>query len=298
MNKIAKGALIAGVGLCIVGTVLSAVGYFAGGRDFTYDSDTVHLVHVSDKADADENYAVMEKQQMDAFTKLNVKFENFDLDIRTSADDKYYMEYKIEKNGRENPLTWENQDGTLTLRESDVGKGGYSISFTPGILGTPIAEQRIHEVINSVILYLPTQAQLSEAELRLADGDVIAEQLLCKKLTASLTDGDILIRKAELTDADITLHDGDVNIGDSRFHGNVKIDSTDGDVFVELENGNAAKTDIFLETKDGEIDTDGLLQGKYNRKEEPSAYESKVDNAAATLRIKCRDGDIFLTETE
>ena len=48
----------------------------------------------------------MKKEQIDDFTKLNVDFEDFDLDIRTSDDDHYYMEYKLEKNGRKNPLTW------------------------------------------------------------------------------------------------------------------------------------------------------------------------------------------------
>ena len=46
-----------------------------------------------------KNLTVMKKEQIDDFTKLNVDFEDFDLDIRTSDDDHYYMEYKLEKTG-------------------------------------------------------------------------------------------------------------------------------------------------------------------------------------------------------
>ena len=45
-----------------------------------------------------KSYSI-EKEQIDDFTKLNVDFEDFDLDIRTSDDDHYYMEYKLEKTG-------------------------------------------------------------------------------------------------------------------------------------------------------------------------------------------------------
>ena len=78
----------------------------------------------------------MKKEQIDDFTKLNVDFENFDLDIRTSDDDHYYMEYKLEKNGRKNPLTWKDKDGELTLEESAGGSGSYYITYDLGIFST------------------------------------------------------------------------------------------------------------------------------------------------------------------
>ena len=59
-------------------------------------------------------------------------FEDFDLDIRTSDDDHYYMEYKLEKNGRKNPLTWKDKDGELTLEEPAGGSGSYYIPMIWG----------------------------------------------------------------------------------------------------------------------------------------------------------------------
>ena len=89
MNKIAKTVLMTGTALCAAGVVLSTAGYFAGGKDFTYTSD--HMYVSGGNSSSHKNLAVMKKEQIDDFTKLNVDFENFDLDIRTSDDDHYYM---------------------------------------------------------------------------------------------------------------------------------------------------------------------------------------------------------------
>ena len=88
----------------------------------------------------------MEKQQINAFTKLNVDFQNFDLDIRKSGDDCYYMEYRMEKGGNENPLTWENKDGELTLQETSGGKGSYYISYDLGNLLHHTETQKQEEI--------------------------------------------------------------------------------------------------------------------------------------------------------
>ena len=152
MNKTAKTAMITALMLCVVGMVLSTAGYFAGGKDFNDSSGHVYVSGGTDSAR--KNLEVMEKQQINAFTKLNVDFQNFDLDIRKSGDDCYYMEYRMEKGGNENPLTWENKDGELTLQETSGGKGSYYISYDLGNLLHHTETQK-QEEINTVILYVP-----------------------------------------------------------------------------------------------------------------------------------------------
>ena len=152
MNKTAKTAMITALTLCAVGMVLSTAGYFAGGKDFNDSSGHVYISGGTDSAR--KNLEVMEKQQMNAFTKLNVDFQNFDLDIRKSGDDCYYMEYRLEKGGNENPLTWENKGGELTLQETSGGKGSYYISYDLGNLLHHTETQK-QEEINTVILYVP-----------------------------------------------------------------------------------------------------------------------------------------------
>ena len=83
MNKIAKTALMTGTALCVAGVVLSTAGYFAGGKDFTYASDHVYVS--GGNSSVHKNLAVMKKEQIDDFTKLNVDFEDLDLDIRLNV---------------------------------------------------------------------------------------------------------------------------------------------------------------------------------------------------------------------
>lgn len=297
MNKIAKTVLMTGTALCVAGVVLSTAGYFAGGKDFTYTSD--HMYVSGGNSSSRKNLTVMKKEQIDDFTKLNVDFEDFDLDIRTSDDDHYYMEYKLEKNGRKNPLTWKDKDGELTLEESAGGSGSYYITYDLGIFSTHADLIEKKDALNTVVLYIPEKAQLSEAELQLSDGDLNVKELQCTdNMQLKSGNGDVTIKKAELADGQIALSDGDIQIDNSSFNGDMKINSSCGDVSVEMKNGSAEKTNIYLKTADGDVDTEGLSRGKTDNEEDTSVYENKAGASAPTLNVECSDGDITLTESE
>ncbi|MBS5543517.1 MAG: DUF4097 family beta strand repeat protein [Ruminococcus sp.] len=297
MNKIAKTVLMTGTALCAAGVVLSTAGYFAGGKDFTYTSD--HMYVSGGNSSSRKNLTVMKKEQIDDFTKLNVDFEDFDLDIRTSDDDHYYMEYKLEKNGRKNPLTWKDKDGELTLEESAGGSGSYYITYDLGIFSTHADLTEKKDALNTVVLYIPEKAQLSEAELQLSDGDLNVKELQCTdNMQLKSGNGDVTIKKAELADGQIALSDGDIQIDNSSFNGDMKINSSCGDVSVEMKNGSAEKTNIYLKATDGDVDTEGLSRGKTDNEEDTSVYENKAGASAPTLNVECSDGDITLTESE
>lgn len=206
------------------------------------------------------------------------------------------MEYRLEKGGNENPLTWENKGGELTLQETSGGKGSYYISYDLGNLLHHTETQK-QEEINTVILYVPQDARFSEARIQLADGDLTAEQFSCKNMTANFLDGDMILDQGKFADGVITLADGDLKTNHSSFSGNLEINNSDGDVFIQMENGNAAKMNIHLKTTDGDVITDNLPQGKSERKEDSSLYENNVDGATSTLNVICRDGDITLIES-
>lgn len=110
--------------------------------------------------------------------------------------------------------------------------------------------------------------------------------------------GDVTIKKAELADGQIALSDGDIQIDNSSFNGDMKINSSCGDVSVEMKNGSAEKTNIYLKAADGDVDTEGLSRGKTDNEEDPSVYENKAGASAPTLNVECSDGDITLTESE
>lgn len=304
-----------GAALCVAGVVLSTAGYFAGGKDFTYASDHVYVS--GGNSSAYKNLAVMKKEQIDDFTKLNVDFENLDLDIRTSDDDHYYMEYKLEKNGKKAPLTWEDKDGELTLKESEGGTGGYFITYDLGVFRTHIEQTRKEDAVNTVILYVPEKAQLLDAEIQLSDGDLTADQLLCEKMTAQLSDGDldvkelqctdnmqlksesgdVSIKRADLTDGQISLDDGELQMGNSSFNGDIEITSSNGDVSIQMKKSSVDKTNIYLKTTDGDVDTGDLSRGKSSNEEDFSVYENQVGASAPTLNVNSNDGDITLTES-
>lgn len=189
-----------------------------------------------------------------------------------------------------------NKDGELTLQETSGGKGSYYISYDLGNLLHHTETQK-QEEINTVILYVPQDARFSEARIQLADGDLTAEQFSCKNMTANFLDGDMILDQGKFADGVITLADGDLKTNHSSFSGNLEINNSDGDVFIQMENGNAAKMNIHLKTTDGDVITDNLPQGKSERKEDSSLYENNVDGATSTLNVICRDGDITLIES-
>ena len=116
-------------------------------------------------------------------------------------------------------------------------------------------------------------------------------------MTANFLDGDMILDQGKFADGVITLADGDLKTNHSSFSGNLEINSSDGDVFIQMENGSAAKMNIHLKTTDGDVITDNLPQGKSERKEDSSLYENNVDGATSTLNVTCRDGDITLIES-
>jgi len=246
------------------------------------------------------------------------------------------MEYKLEKNGKKDPLTWEDKDGELTLKESEGGTGGYFITYDLGVFQTHIEQTQKEDAVNTVILYVPEKAQLLEAEIQLSDGDFTADQLLCEKMTAQLSDGDLMldkgvfekfeaklgdgdldvkelqctdnmqlksesgdvsIKRADLTDGQISLDDGELQMGNSSFNGDMEITSSNGDVSIQMKKSSVDKTNIYLKTTDGDVDTGDLSRGKSSNEEDFSVYENQVGTSAPTLSVKCSDGDIMLTES-
>jgi hypothetical protein len=284
MNKIAKTALMTGVALCVAGVVLSGAGYFAGGKDFTYTSD--HMYVSGGNSFPHKNLAVMKKEQIDDFTKLNVDFENFDLDIRTSDDDHYYMEYKLEKNGRKNPLTWKDKDGELTLEESAGGSGSYYITYDLGIFSTHADLTEKKDALNTVILYIPEKAQLSEAELQLSDGDLTVDKLFCKEADVKLSSGDLILTEGEIGDFTAKLGDGDF-IADKFKADQMELKNSNG--IVKADSAELGAADIELE--------DGDLNMKELRCTD--SFSLKSGNGDVVLKkAVLKDGEISLGDGE
>ena len=109
--------------------------------------------------------------------------------------------------------------------------------------------------------------------------------------------GDVSIKRADLTDGQISLDDGELQMGNSSFNGDMEITSSNGDVSIQMKKSSVDKTNIYLKTTDGDVDTGDLSRGKSSNEEDFSVYENQVGTSAPTLSVKCSDGDIMLTES-
>ena len=76
---------------------------------------------------------------------------------------------------------------------------------------------------------MPENAELSESDIHLSDGDLNAEQLICEKMTVKLLNGDMNLDRGAFKDFETTLGDGDLEIGDIRT-GFLKLKNSNGDV--------------------------------------------------------------------
>lgn len=86
-----------------------------------------------------------------------------------------------------------------------------------------------------MVLYIPEKAQLSEAELQLSDGDLAADQLLCKEMTLELLSGDLMLDKGEFEKFDAKLSDGDLNVKELQCTDNMQLKSGNGDVTIKRQ---------------------------------------------------------------
>lgn len=120
------------------------------------------------------------------------------------------------KNRKKDPLTWEDKDGKLTLKEYEGSSGNYYITYDLGIFREHVKKTETQKYLNTVILYVPENAELSEGDIHLSDGDLNAEQLLCEKMTVKLSNGDMNLDRGEFKDFEATLGDGELEIGDIR----------------------------------------------------------------------------------
>ena len=136
-------------------------------------------------------------------------------------------------------------------------------------------------------------------DISLSSDSLNVKELQCTdNMQLKSGNGDVTIKKAELADGQIALSDGDIQIDNGSFNGDMKINSSCGDISVEMKNGSVEKTNIYLKAVDGDVDTEGLSRGKSDNEEDTSVYENKVGASAPTLNVKCSDGDITLTEFE
>ncbi len=290
MKKIIKTALIVGTAFCVTGALMFVCGFAAGGKNFTYKKNHVNISVGNDLTDKDLD--VMKKQKIDSFTDLNVDFRNYDLDIRTSDDDSFYMEYKLEKTrGNRASLIWEDKNGTLTLKEAKGAGGSYFVNFDLSNLTDRSTEPEKQNEINTIILYIPQNIRLAQSSITLRDGDVTAEELAADQAELNLDSGDLYVKKGEFGQCVAELGDGDLYFDKLTADG-IDFTADSGDIILKEAETDSAEFTL----KDGNLNSSELTADKLNL----NAGSGDVCIEELTLKngdLTAGDGDMIFGES-
>ena len=286
------------VALCFIGGILIGVGYAAGGVRYLSQRDEGGRLR-------GEGKVYTETKEVPAFDKIQIDLETSDLEILPSEDDKFRVSYRVYGKKEENPLTWTNKDGLLTITEnSPVMHINFSIQdiffFAGGSEYKKISQKE------GVFLYIPAGASVKtteitsdagdmvikklntgdlsieisagdmamdhvkaeKADIDMKGGDLTGKSLSLKQLSFTGGSGDVHLNSSILSNSSINMHSGDLGMRSCTFIGKNDIDLTHGDC--QIENTSPAVTDMNwnLQTSFGDIVVpDEMLQkaGSQNR---------------------------------
>lgn len=305
-----KITLLTGLTFCIMGGILTCAGRAAGGMNALATHQEQNSTSSSHK-----NMITKKKSEIDKFQNLQVNMKHLDLYIRTSKDNKYYMEYVLQQVNGKNPLTCQSTQDTLTLTE-EIGKtASYYREIHLGIGTSLLGRHRTENYKNIVILYLPAQAVLRECEISLnkgdteiknltADnlnctlksGDFSADKLTANNLNCTLKSGDFSADRLTVDAGKITMDGGDIDCRHTTLNQKLTMQSKEGDISIAIPSRILPKISVQAYTREGDIDAARKYKGKLtiDRKNDTRSYTANEGSFLPQLSIRTEDGDIEL----
>lgn len=283
-NKI---TVFIGLFFCTAGSILFCAGKAAGGKEY--------LVNRENPALSEDNDTVaMEKKEISSYQNLQVDMKHLDLYILESDDDRYYMEYVLQKTKEKNPLCCQYCGDTLILTEEDGKTASYYQEIKIGIGAFLLGKQNTREYKNIVILYIPSDEKLNGCQIKLNRGDMEIKQLTAKKLNCSLESGDFSADNLLADEGDIILKNGDIDCSSLSFTEELIMKSVDGDISLKVLPELAHNVSILGCTKEGDIDAARKYKGSLHRNDENDTYcyTAKEDSRLPMLSLYTEYGDI------
>lgn len=321
MTKFIKISLLTGI-LCLVfGTGLFIAGAVMGGGKFAKNLDFSSML-TTDSKHLKKEYATLKKTKIDDFDKIDVKLNTIDIKIAESDDNNCYIEYNLKKENGEIPVIYEVDNKEFKLRQkSNHVSINMDLSGLAYILGG--AENYVRE--NQVVLYIPEGKTIAKSEIDTSDGDVKIEGLKSDNLNLSVDYGDTKLENSEIRNGRISSADGDIDVRETKlenieindsygdvkckqcsfsnvnvklsageikiynpyFEGDVKLESSFGDVKIESDD-ELKDTSIDAKTSFGDVKVSSNITGERTE----TSFERNIENQVAKLQIKCSDGDI------
>ena len=133
MKSWVKAWLVAGVGCCVCGAILTGIGVASGGGKYVKAADLNKMDGAAKKGD---NEVLLEKTKLDDFDSVDISMTDMNLQVVPSDDRFCYISYQASDQTKD-PMSYQVKDGKLTIRENDnTGKFYYHVDivFLSGLL--------------------------------------------------------------------------------------------------------------------------------------------------------------------
>ncbi len=291
--------------LCVLGLLLSGVGFLGGGMDYIKNTD-INSWDVSENANAPK-YA-LDKTKLEKLSSLNVSMDNLDFVVKPSGDDNFYLSYKISGGYKEAPLSYNVSDGCLNISEN--ARSSSIVYIDVNFLINAFTSDTITQKNDEVVLYVPEGTTLTDSAIDLEDGALVLSQLAftnstieadygdmvlsatnCQNTTIQSDYGSITLNGNHLSDSTVTTNEGDIDASSLRCEKAVNVSSDYGDIVLALSN--PENLAITADSDYGDI-VPSFIQGTLTTGSDKAHFTNNLTNATGSLTVKTNDGDIVL----
>ncbi len=225
------------LGLLTMGTILSLIGYLAGGW--------------TNMKNIGKNYF---QPQTASFTDIRSIEVNERLSIMPSPDNQFHLRYYRNQHKDTDLLSHQVQDGKLTISSAFQGIVSYDGLLEP-ILNL-VNDQNI--AYYQPVLQIPKNSTIETLSGTL-QGDLYLDKVTIQNLNLTAEDGDMLIENSQLSFAHLSHLNGEVAINQSTLTSPADITDTAGSI---------------LTVEDGDFKAENLkLEGRHNI----SNYNGSID---------------------
>lgn len=336
-NQKTRKLLITGSVLCALGLVLFGSGMAAGGKDYIANTD-LNSYNGSTSSKDDGSHAVLEKTKIDSFSNLNVDFRHIDLAVRESEDDNFYLSYNVETTKGIIPVSWQVNNDTLNLSETNGHVTSGYVHIDVGFLKDLLTVHHVSDDIsdNQVVVYIPRNQKLDSFSCQIDEGDLKLDAMNCQNFTleskqgdltlenltvenGSVSDkegdvsisesslnnleldcsaGDLTMKSSSFSDSTLTLSMGDVDGTEVSFDNNCQISTKMGDIELSIPEKNLSDLALSLDTNMGDIDVPLNLSGYLITDDDKNAYEKKNISTSNVLTVQSDSGDITVSAAD
>lgn len=268
MKSWVKAWLVAGVGCCVCGAVLTGIGAVSGGSKYVKAAD---LNRMDGSAKRSDSEAVLEKTKLDDFDSVDISMTDMNLQVVSSDDDSCYISYQAAGQTKE-PISYQVKDGKLTIREH--GNTGFYYHIDIGFLSGLFGGGQVMTDENVVTLYIPEDQEWKTADMKTDAGNILLNECKIVNGTVQSDSGDLYFKNCDFD--------------------NLKLDSDMGDIhFVGNEEVMGA-WNVQIDTDMGDIDVDDALDGKVKEDEDDNSISYTQTGKGGNLVIQTESGDISL----